>query len=489
MKSPLRAIGATLVLVTVAACSNRGADPAPSVESTAPAATAAPSADATTTVPESTGVMFGDLESPCGPAPEGVTPTVKEDEANGSPDTIRLALATDQGAPAAPGLNAEMYDAAVAFASWCNEQGGISGLPIEIIQADAKLFEVPAQIEKVCSEAFAMVGGGWAFDEQAFPRFHECGMIDVAGYTVSPAKGESDNMVSPMPNPVFVKSAGWYQWAMATHPDDMASFGTAYGNFGVTMSVEQSYVEILEGVGANVVARVPYNPAGEANWAPIAQQLKNADVRAFSFSGVPEVAAQLMKAFEELGWKPNLTLLDGGFYADILLSRAGASAEGTVVRTSFAMFEEADRVKAVADFLNMMETYNSGGKIAALGMQATSSHLLFATAAKQCIAENAGVLDRACVMGNVKKVTTWTGGGLHAPTNPAENRPSECFLLVQVKDGKFERLYPAAFDGDATADGTVVLPDMEVRDGYACSPDSVVTLTGDYGDTSAGKLP
>ena len=489
MKSLRRALVVSLLVATSAACSNRAAEPAPTTADAATTTVAPTSGDATTTTAAPVGVTFGDLASPCGPAPAGVTPSVNADEAKGSTDTIRVAVPTDQGAPAAPGLNAELYDAAVAFSKWCNEQGGIDGLTLEVTANDAKLFEVPAQMEAVCSSAFAMVGGGWAFDEQSFPRFHECGMIDIAGYTVSAAKGDSDNMVAPMPNPANVKSAGWYQWAMATHPDDMAAFGTVYGDFGVTKTVEQSYVEILDSLGAKVVVRVPHNPSGEATWTPIAQQLKNAGVKAMSFSGVPEVAAQLMKSFDELAWRPNLILLDGGYYADVLISRAGSSAEGTVVRTSFAMLEEADKVKAVADYLNMMKTYNDGGKIAALGMQATSSYLLFATAAKQCIEANAGELDRACVMQNAKKITSWTGGGLHAPTNPGENKPSECFLLVEVKDGKFQRLYPAAFDSGATIGDTPVLDDMEVRDGFACSPKTVVTLTGDYGDVTAGKLP
>lgn len=478
------------LLVSGAACSNRASDSTPTTAADTSATTAAPAGgDATTTTAAPAGITFGDLPSPCGAAPEGVTPAVNADEAQGSTDTIRLAVPTDQGAPAAPGLNAELYDAALAFSKWCNEQGGISGLPIEVAAYDAKLFEVPAQIEAVCSGAFAMVGGGWAFDEQSFPRFHECGMIDIAGYTVSAAKGDSDNMVAPMPNPANVKSAGWYQWAMATHPDDMAAFGTVFGDFGVTKSVEQSYVEILDSLGAKVVVRVPHNPSGEATWTPIAQQLKNAGVKALTFSGVPEVAAQLMKAFDELDWRPNITLLDGGFYADVLISRAGSSAEGTVVRTSFAMLEEADKVKAVADYLDMMKTHNDGGKIAALGMQATSSYLLFASAAKACIEANGGALDRACVMAEAGEITSWTGGGLHAPTNPAGNQPSECFLLVEVKDGKFQRLYPAEFDSGATVGDTPVLDDMEVRNGFACSPKTVVTLTGDYGDVSAGKLP
>jgi hypothetical protein len=58
-------------------------------------------------------------------------------------------------------------------------------------------------------------------------------------------------------------------------------------------------------------------------------------------------------------------------------------------------------------------------------------------------------------------VTEWTGGGLHAPTNPSENRGPECVVLLQVQDGAFVRYAPTDED-------------------YACDPDAVVELTGDY---------
>ena len=58
-------------------------------------------------------------------------------------------------------------------------------------------------------------------------------------------------------------------------------------------------------------------------------------------------------------------------------------------------------------------------------------------------------------------VTEWTGGGLHAPTNPSENRGPDCTLVLQVHDGAFVRHAPT--DGD-----------------YDCDPAYVVQLEGDY---------
>lgn len=473
----------TALGLVVSACANRDSQGATDTVVTTPEPTQVPDV-----AEPSTEITFGDLPSPCGPAPFGIEPSVDPTEANGSVNAIRVATPTDKGASMAAGLNAELYDAGVAFAKWCNEQGGVAGLPLEVIDADAKLFEVPAQMENICANAFAMVGGGFAFDDQEFPRFHECGMIDIAGFVVTTAKSQSDNMISPMPNPSNVKDGGWFRWAVNTAPEDMRAYATVYADLLTSQIVEQQYVEIAETLGGvNVVDRIPFNPTGETSWAPIVLRLKSSGVRAMSFVGVPEVLAQLLKAMDEVGYRPNLIMNDAGFYAEILLTRAGTSAEGVVVRTAFSLFEEADRVPAVRDYLDLMATYNPSGKVAGLGMQSTSAFLLFAQAASACITANAGVLTRSCVMTTASAVTNWTGGGLHAPSGPGTNSPSPCYQMIQVVNGAFARLYPPL---EPTAEERALVPSADITQaGWACDPSTVVQLVGDYGDASIGKLP
>ncbi len=473
----------TVVLGLMAsACANRDSEDVSTTVGSAPDSTQAPEI-----VEPASSITFGDLPSPCGPAPEGIEPSVDPAEANGSVDAIRVATPTDKGASMAAGLNAELYDAGVAFAEWCNEQGGIAGLPLEVIDADAKLFEVPPQMENICSNAFAMVGGGFAFDDQEFPRFHECGMIDIAGFVVTTAKSQSDNMISPMPNPSNAKDGGWFRWAVNTAPEDMQAYATVYADLLTSQIVEQQYVEIAEKLGGvTVVDRIPFNPTGETSWAPIVLRLKSSGVRAMSFVGVPEVLAQLLKAMDEVGYRPNLIMNDAGFYADILLSRAGSSADGVLVRTAFSLFEEADRIPAVRDYLDLMATYNPTGKVAGLGMQSTSAFLLFAQAASDCITANEGVLTRSCVMATASTVRNWTGGGLHAPSDPGTNQPSPCYQIIQVVDGSFTRLYPPL---DPTEQERALVPTADITEaGWACDPSTVVQLEGDYGDASIGKI-
>jgi len=61
-------------------------------------------------------------------------------------------------------------------------------------------------------------------------------------------------------------------------------------------------------------------------------------------------------------------------------------------------------------------------------------------------------LTRAGLLAELAKVTRFDGNGLFAPSNPAAKQPSQCYLVMTVKDGKFQRLDspPPGFrcDGD-----------------------------------------
>ena len=82
---------------------------------------------------------------------------------------------------------------------------------------------------------------------------------------------------------------------------------------------------------------------------------------------------------------------------------------------------------------------DADAKTGLLGMQSTSAFLLWATAAKACGSD----LTRQCMVNELSQVTTWTGGGLHAESNPGENLPPSCSLLMQVKGGTYEQVAPA----------------------------------------------
>ena len=153
---------------------------------------------------------WGSLDSPCG---EG-SATVAAADAGLGTDKLYVGVANERSADVRPGLLKELWDAGVSFSEWCNAQGGISGLEIELVDMDGRVVEVEAAMAKGCAEAFAMVGGGFAQDNQIFSGkpesdFHLCGMIAIPGFAVSPEFSEGNGQVQPIPNPIYEKPSGW----------------------------------------------------------------------------------------------------------------------------------------------------------------------------------------------------------------------------------------------------------------------------------------
>ncbi|MCE2764480.1 MAG: ABC transporter substrate-binding protein [Ilumatobacteraceae bacterium] len=479
LRSTRAMVAIALVAITAVGCSNReeGGD-ATSAPATGAPSTEAPSGSEAPTTDAPSTVMFGDMASPCGPATDAGVPTIAEGQNGG--DTLRLGTATDHGYEAAPGLTVEMLDAAEAFAGWCNAQGGVRGLPIEIVDLDGKLFNVPAATEQACAETFAMVGGGWVFDNQMYPRFHECGMVSFPGYAVTAEASLANGRVQPIPNPPNLKPASWFLWAKKYQAEAIGKPAIIYGDFVSTKMVAEQIKGTMAALGGfGEPLMIPTNPAGEANWTPFAQQLKNEGITMLSVVGEPGNMILLYKAMREVGYVPDLVLNDANHYSEQIVAEGNAEAtEGLRVRTVYSPFEEADQNPALATFLEMMATYNPDGRIAGLGQQAVSAMLLFVQSANACLDTNDNVLERECVLAEAKKVTSWTAGGLHAESNPGSNEPPRCGLIMGVVDGTWQRVYPERGSADDNGNG------------WRCDEaEGAVAIEGDFGDTSVAIDP
>ncbi|MGI9576836.1 MAG: ABC transporter substrate-binding protein, partial [Microthrixaceae bacterium] len=150
--------------------------------------------------------------------------------------------------------------------------------------------------------------------------------------------------------------------------------------------------------------------------------------------------------------------LDAGF-----IEIAGDAASDVYISAINVPPFLADENPATQEYLDLYEEYLPDGKSeAGLGYNSFSAWLLFAAAVKECGSE----VTRACVFDAASSITEWSGGGLHAPTNPAAAEQPSCVLVVE-----------------ATPDGFVIPDDFEPDDGlFQCSDENVVALDGDYGE-------
>lgn len=464
MRRPLMVLAVTVALMA-GACGASGDDGEQSEEEGAP----------TTETGSTETSAFGTMdESVCGEGDLSVDP----DQAGGSSDVLRLGVAGDRSSEIRPGLNKDMWDSSVAFAAWCNELGGIGGLPIEIVDLDAALFNVEAVMTSACTGVFAMVGGGMVQDQLQFSGkdgsdFHSCELIDIPGFANSPEKADSNGQVQPIPNPGTTQNTTWFSDFQQLEPEAAEKWVTIWGELPSIEAVKIKYESSMEAIGGSeILESISYPAAGADDWVPYAQKLVDSGATSFTWIGEPVFFVKFLESARQRGWE-GTALLETNNYNEVLLG--SDAAEGTVVRTTFHPLEEVDDWPAIADYLEIVNGNVDDAVVGPLGMQSFSAWLLFATAANACGELNEGVLDRTCILEQAAAVDDWTGGGLHGPQNPdavGRVEASSCGMLLVVRDGEFQRLYPeVGGDGD---DG----------DGFHCPEDGVTEVTG----TNAGVV-
>lgn len=416
-------------------------------------------------------VMFGDLASPCG---EGDA-SVAEGEGPAT-DALVLGVPNDRGAEAVgrPGLNRELWEASQAFATWCNEQGGIQGLELQLVELDGKATAVEAAMSQACTGVFAMVGGGFVQDQLQFSGnpgsdFHECGLIDIPAFTVSIQKSGSNGKVEAIPNPADAGATQWVRDFVALYPEESERMVVVTGDLPSFATLENLFTAAAAEEGLELLPNVEYPFTGAPDWGPYADAVIASGATSMYFIGAPDNAANLRRKLIEKGWE-GVSLHQTNTYDELAFAAGDEAAEGMVIRTVFHPFEEADQWPAVQQYLDLLETVPDA-KVASLGLQSMSAWLLFATAADACATADDGVIDRTCVLTEAAAIDDWTGGGLHAPSDPGGDEPPSCGMLLVVRDGAFERLFPE-LDGDADA-----------GDGFSCPEDSIVSAdTTDLGE-------
>jgi ABC-type branched-subunit amino acid transport system substrate-binding protein len=349
-----------------------------------------------------------------------------------------------------------MSDAVAAMIDWCNEQGGINGREVIGNYYDAKITEVNNAMTEACGETFMLVGEGWSLDSAQETVRRDCGLPAVPTYSVSPQFANAPLMVQPVPNPVDYTNVQVAKAMAEAFPQEVTRSAVMYANYAATIDTKDKVLETYPTWGFDFLdCPQEYNIAGESDWKPFAQNLKECGAEVVYFTGSPYPNFEnFLDAANQVGFDP-IYITDVNFYDQAFADwNVDGYANKVYIRNTFVPLEEADVEPATAKYLEIVE--GAGGDVNQLGEQAASAFLLWATAARACGSD----LTRDCVMAELASVTEWTGGGMHAPSDPSSNLPQSCGMVMRMQGTAFERFQPAD-------EGT-----------FECSDDFVAQLTG-----------
>lgn len=403
------------------------------------------------------GPKIGSLPVSCGAAPKGETlaaPTAGDPGV--TVDTIKIGVITDNVSfiklP-----TASIAESVQAFVDFCNGFGGINGRKLELTKLDSKLSEHLAATKAACEGGlFALVGSGAVFDDKGAQAMVDCQLIEVPAYTVTAAKGMSDRVFAPIPNPSDAINIGPAQYVKKQYPEAIRKAAILHGDVpSVTIQADR-VKEAYESEGYDFVYDKTTGAIQESYTSEV-KAMKDAGVEYLTMVSATDEVVKLLRDMKTQGFAPEIVDLGQQYYDPGLLEEPGS--EGAIVQLNTAPFEEAKQSPALAAYLEAYDAVGSDIEATSLGVQAFSAGLLFATAAKAAGPD----LSRDKVLAELEKIKEWDGGGLHFQTDPGDNAVSTCFSYAVVKDAKFVRLQPKKVGQ------------------FDCSKDYALKLEGDYG--------
>ena len=381
-----------------------------------------------------------------------------------TPTEIRIGVIADTGSQLAPGLFQGAVDGVQAWADYMNEkEGGLAGREIVIDTYDSKLTAEDARnaIIDACSKNFAVVGTAALFVNNV-DDLVEC----------KDAKGAATGLPDfPIVTTEIVHQCSPVSWGINPPGIDCATKDqnpqTYRGPLGAThyylkefgkKSLHGTFLypsDLKSAKNSQVPAFTAQQKAGikqdstfdvsalapQSAYTPFVQAMKDSGATYARHGGNDAQWIALRKEAKIQGvntvkvWDCSLQCYD----KDLVSSANAADMEGQYVWVPFIPFEEASTSKAEQNFLK----YIGRDKADGFSLQAYSSGL-FLRDVINAVTKDAGnnAVTRSAVLEAAPTVTSFNADGMLAETNVGQHLPSPCYALLQIKGGKFVRVFP-----------------------------------------------
>ena len=340
-----------------------------------------------------------------------------------------------------------------ALIDWCNEQGGINGRTVRGNYYDAAITNVGNTMADACEQVFSLVGQAWALWDSAEQTRIECGLPSVSGGT-----SNYPLAVSPTPVPVDQMNVAGYALIAQNHPEAVRKAAIMEPNFPAVLEYDQKLARTAPAVGWTFLdCTVQYPITGVSDYRPFLQRIKDCGATTVFTTDQASNFVNMVDAAEQLDFHPLWVNIPNIYTPGFAAQNVSGNADGVLFGNGFVPIDHTPAGSANALYSQLVTA--SGGDTGFVGQGATTAFLLWATAAKQCGDE----LTRTCLMTQLEGIREWTGGGLHAETDPGGNTTGSCGMVMQVTGQGFEQIDPATA-GDFTCDpawqvDVVPLPD------------------------------
>jgi ABC-type branched-subunit amino acid transport system substrate-binding protein len=147
----------------------------------------------------------------------------------------------------------------------------------------------------------------------------------------------------------------------------------------------------------------------------------------------------LRKEAKLQGIDPDSVIWDcAACYDEGFLEQGGDDVEGEYIRINHLPYTDTSNA-AMKEFLK----YTPEDKVDSFAAYAWVAGLLFRDAVNEVVDKGGdNALTREGLLEALRGIKQFDGDGMYGDTNVADHIGSPCFVLMQVQDGKFERVHP-----------------------------------------------
>jgi ABC-type branched-subunit amino acid transport system substrate-binding protein len=402
----------TVCAMVLAACSSRG-----TTSSTTPPTSAT-----------SSGTSGGG-----GPASPGVTAS-----------SVTVGQVDDLTSPEpSPFISAR--DGTEAYFAYINSLGGVNGRKL-LLDSQDSTFQggvVASETGAEIRNDFALVGGFSILDSAEQPLIDIAHMPDIA-LPLAVGMAKDPNVYSTLPNTVVETPLGFFKYLRSEYPQAVKKVGIIWENATpATVDIEDAYESGMKSVGFRIVYD---HGAGvfDTNFLPDIIDMRAKGVKMFIGLELPDnFTATLDQQMQQQHFTP--INIEGEAYSNQLLKLAGSAANGMYIYQDYALYlsEDAKSAPAIKLFVKWMNKVDPHATFAVESVYGWTSAELFADALKQ-----AGTPPtRAGLVAALNKVTSFNSGGLIPLSDPAQNIPTNCFVLARVQNGQIKPVSPTPATG------------------------------------------
>lgn len=334
-----------------------------------------------------------------------------------------------------------------AYADYANAHGGIDGRRIIVDSSDDHYSGAPNKQETQAGVGsdFAMVGSFSLFDNFGGTVLKANPQVPNVTVSLDLTTADLPNSFSPAP-----AVNGWQLGALTyfahKFPADVQHTGALVAD---EPSATSKWVAEKAAMGTRGY-KVVFDPTFDISTSDFNQyviEMKSDGVKILFLEQMPEnYAAAVVKALNQQDFHP-VVVFGGSTYSQELVPNSGGAAaiDGAYMEQNTALFlgEDSPGIPAVATFLSWVQKASPGFHADLYTLYGWLSAELFAQALKEAGPDPS----RGSVLQALRTITSFSGGYLTGPADPAHKIPTTCYIIARIVNGTFQRLDDPPVDG------------------------------------------